>query len=88
MLFGLAAAAGQGMDPVTGGMITCNPGDTFDPTTTLCFDPSGDAGNAYAGALTLPPTVAFAGSVSGSTMLLVGLAAVAALFLMGHGGGQ
>ena len=94
MLFGLHAA-GQGTDPVTGGTITCNPGDTFDSTTAMCFDPSMDAGE-YAGVLTLPvvPVTAAATGVTAvataapdySTWLLVGVG-IAVVMMFGHGGG-
>ena len=94
MLFGLHAA-GQGTDPVTGGTITCNPGDTFDSTTAMCFDPSTDAGE-YAGVLTLPvvPVAVAATGVTAvatttpdySTLLLVGLG-IAVVMMFGHGGG-
>jgi hypothetical protein len=94
MLFGLHAA-GQGTDPVTGGTITCNPGDTFDSTTAMCFDPSTDAGE-YAGVLTLPvvPVAVAATGVAAvataapdySTLILVGLG-IAVVMMFGHGGG-
>ena len=55
MLFGLGAA-GTGIDPVTGGTITCDTGDTFDPGTAMCYDAAVGIGqNEYAGVLTLPP---------------------------------
>jgi hypothetical protein len=54
MLMGLSlGAAGTGIDPVTGGTITCNPGDTFDPATSMCYDSSSDVPEYY-GTLTLP----------------------------------
>lgn len=91
MLFGLQAA-GEGMDPVTGGTITCGPGDTYDSTTAMCFDSSGDAGEYY-GALTLPVVpvvatgvVAAATPTDYSTLILVGLG-IAAVMMFGHGGG-
>ena len=58
MIMGLSlGAAGEGIDPVTGGTITCNAGDTFDPATCMCYDPSSDAPEYY-GTLTLPSTPA------------------------------
>lgn len=47
--------AGTGIDPVTGGTITCNPGDVYDPSTGMCSDTSSDAAEYY-GTLTLPAT--------------------------------
>jgi hypothetical protein len=73
-LSGGVGAAGTGMDPATGGTITCNPGDTFDPATAMCYDSAVGVGvNEYYGTLTLPalgsgalttavPVVAAAGS--------------------------
>ena len=93
-LSGGAGAAGTGVDPSTGGMIACNPGDTFDPTTAMRRDNSGDAPEYY-GTLTLPPLGAglstavpvVAAAATSNTMLYLGLA-VAAIFLfkgMGRG---
>jgi hypothetical protein len=54
-LSGGVGAAGTGIDPVTGGTIACNPGDTFDPTTAMCYDAAVGVGmNEYYGTLTLP----------------------------------
>ena len=67
MLMGLSlGAAGSGIDPVTGGTITCNPGDTFDPATAMCYDSSSDA-EEYYGTLTLPTTLAGTSAASAAS---------------------